>query len=50
MDDVAPQDQQALREELGRARERLAGLERDLRVLDAELELLDLVGFGGLGK
>jgi hypothetical protein len=41
VDEVALHNEQALREELGRARERLASLERDLRVLDSELELLD---------
>ena len=40
MDAVANQDQEALRAQLGRARERLDGLVRDLRSVDEELEAL----------
>ncbi|MEN8184488.1 MAG: AgmX/PglI C-terminal domain-containing protein [Myxococcota bacterium] len=38
MIDATPQNEQELRAQLGRARERLDGLVRDLRTLDAELE------------
>ena len=38
MYDVASQDQQALRTQLGQARERLDGLVQNLRAVDAELE------------
>ena len=38
MDEIASQDEQALRAQLGRARERLDGLVRDLRAIDTELE------------
>jgi hypothetical protein len=38
VNEVASQDEQALRAQLGRARERLDGLVRDLHVIDTELE------------
>ena len=38
MDAVTGQDQQALHEQLARAREKLDGLVRDLRAIDSELE------------
>ena len=41
MDEAVLPNEEVLRQRLGETRERLAGLERDRSVLDAELELLD---------